>query len=76
MREYGMKAQESQVMKKVVCNCCGKEIPQIREGIWADYFHAEKAWGYLSAQDGRQDSFDLCEDCYKKMVNAFKIPLQ
>lgn len=71
MKEYDMKAQESQVLTKVVCNCCGKEIPQIREGIWEEYFHAEKSWGYLSKQDGRQDSFDLCQDCYEKMIENF-----
>lgn len=73
MKEYDIKAQESQVLTKVICNCCGKEIPQIREEIWEEYFHAEKSWGYLSQQDGRQDSFDLCQDCYEKMIKSFQM---
>ena len=76
MREYGLKAQEHQTMTKVVCNCCGKEIPLIREDMWEDYFHAEKNWGYLSNQDGRTDSFDMCQDCYEKMISQFKIPVK
>ncbi len=73
MKEYTLKSQESQVLTKVVCNCCGKEIPLMREGIREEYFHAEKAWGYFSNQDGRQDSFDLCQECYEKMIESFKI---
>jgi ribosomal-protein-alanine N-acetyltransferase len=47
----------------------------MREGIWEEHFHAEKAWGYYSNQDGRQDSFDLCQECYEKMLESFKINL-
>ncbi|NCC15497.1 MAG: hypothetical protein EOM28_03995 [Clostridia bacterium] len=73
MEEFNMKAQETHTLTKVVCNCCGKEIPLVREGIWEEYFHGEKSWGYLSKQDGRQDSFDLCQECYEKMLETFKI---
>lgn len=75
MREYGKETQESQVVTKVVCNCCGKEIPLVREGLWEEYFHGEKSWGYLSNQDGRQDSFDLCQECYEKMIKNFEMKM-
>ena len=63
MREYQTGMREERVLSKVVCNGCGREIP-LRG---ADYFHAEKTWGYFSEQDGRQDAFDLCEECYLKI---------
>lgn len=75
MREYKKSVQESQVVTKVICNCCGKEIPLVREGLLEEYFHAEKSWGYLSNQDGRQDSFDLCQECYEKMVENFEMKM-
>jgi len=56
----------------VICNGCGREIP------WetADHFHGEKTWGYFSEKDGRQDGFDLCEDCYDKLTENFKIKIK
>lgn len=71
MRKYS-EAQQS-VLSQIICNCCGKEIKQVGVGIWEESFHAEKAWGYLSNQDGRQDSFDLCQDCYEQLVGGFQI---
>ena len=44
MREYQTGMREERVLSKVVCNGCGREIP-LRG---ADYFHAEKTWGYFS----------------------------
>lgn len=72
MREYSAMMQEKNVLTKVICNSCGREIPLDR----ADYFHGEKTWGYFSQQDGRQDSFDLCEDCYHKITENFKIKMK
>ena len=72
MREYQTGKREERVLSKVVCNGCGREIP-LRG---ADYFHAEKTWGYFSEQDGRQDAFDLCEECYRKMTEGFRIKIE
>ena len=46
MREYQTGMREERVLSKVVCNGCGREIP-LRG---ADYFHAEKTWGYFSGR--------------------------
>ena len=72
MREYKLAMQEEKVLSKVICNGCGKEI------LWdmADHFHGEKTWGYFSEKDGRQDSFDLCESCYDKMVSDFIVKMK
>ena len=65
MREYQTGVREERVLSKVVCNGCGREIP-LRG---ADYFH-------FSEQDGRQDAFDLCEECYRKMTEGFRIKIE
>ncbi|MBQ2924767.1 MAG: hypothetical protein IJE57_04250 [Anaerotignum sp.] len=72
MREYKLTMQEKSILSKVICNGCGREIP------WetADHFHGEKTWGYFSEKDGRQDGFDLCEDCYDKLTENFKIKIK
>lgn len=70
MREY--KASMQDVLSRILCNGCGREIPLDR----ADHFHGEKTWGYFSEKDGRQDSFDLCEDCYDKMTERFQIKMK
>ncbi len=58
----------------VICNKCKKEIKVensiIKEGI----FSAEHLFGYFSEKDGETHSFDLCEECYDKIVSEFKIP--
>ena len=72
MREYKLTMQEEKVLSKVICNCCGREIPCET----ADYFHGEKTWGYFSEKDGRKDSLDLCEMCYDKLTETFKIKLK
>ena len=60
MREYQTGMREERVLSKVVCNGCGREIP-LRG---ADYFHAEKTWGYFS------------EECYRKMTEGFRIKIE
>lgn len=72
MREYSVTMQEEKVLCKVICNGCSREIPLDS----ADYFHGEKTWGYFSEQDGRQDCFDLCEDCYHKLTESFAVKLK
>ena len=39
-------------------------------------FHAETAFGYFSNKDGKRHSFDLCEECYDKMIEGFAIPAE
>ena len=63
MREYQTGMREERVLSKVVCNGCGREIPL-------------RGAGYFSEQDGRQDAFDLCEECYRKMTEGFRIKIE
>ncbi len=61
MRVYENVIENDKKVQKVLCNCCGKEIA-IQQG-------------YFSEKDGRQDNFDLCENCYDNMVKHFVIPV-
>lgn len=56
----------------VICNMCGEKIKK-SDNVLYDYFHAEKKWGYFSEMDGENYSFDLCQDCYKKLISQLKI---
>lgn len=57
----------------VICNMCGEKVEKSDNGVIHDYIHAEKEWGYFSDMDGENHSFDLCQNCYKKVIGQFKI---
>lgn len=61
--------------KKVICNCCGREIPQVQEGIWEDFLHIKKEWGYFSGKDGKLQEFCVCEECYERWISQFRLPV-
>jgi len=57
------------------CNSCGKLL-KVENGILKeDAFEASKEWGYFSKRDMEVHHFNLCEECYEKMVSNFKIPI-
>ena len=60
---------------KVKCNCCGNEITSDSNGYSSDYLSVSKRWNYHSNFDNQEHNFDLCEDCYKKLISTFKIPV-
>ena len=41
-----------------------------------EVLHVEKHWGYFSNQDGEAQKFDVCEQCYKKIISGFVIPVE
>lgn len=65
----------SKETKNVFCNMCGSEIKKDDFGNFYDYAELEKKWGYLSCYDGQNHRFDLCQSCYKKLIDSFKIPV-
>ncbi len=61
---------------KIVCNQCGKSM-EVSDGLLkADYFSAQKAWGYFSSRDTQVHRFDLCEQCYDRLILSFIIPVE
>lgn len=55
--------------EKIICNGCGKEIRS------EDFLEVKKNWGYFSKKDTVIQEFDLCEECFDKIVKEFKIPV-
>lgn len=74
MRRYHM--QKETKLIQAVCNCCGKEL-LVENGILKEGFcEIAVEWGYFSKKDGMQHSFDLCEECYDRMIKQFKISVE
>ena len=66
------KTETEKVLKTdcIICDACGKKIEKNRFNEFDDYYHIEKEWGYHSDKDGRHDSYDICSECYDKMLKA------
>ena len=74
MRKY--LDENSNELIAVVCNECGKYL-LVENGILKEgCFEADAGFGYFSKKGGQIHSFDLCEECYDKMIARFKIPVQ
>lgn len=74
MKKVGKMSKNKVV--KVFCNCCGKQM-QVERGVLKEgSFSTSYEWGYFSDKDGEIDSFDLCEECYDKIVSKFVIPVE
>lgn len=62
-------------LEKLVCNQCGRELKledgMIQEGV----FSGETRFGYFSGKDGERHSFDLCEECYDRLIRSFRVPV-
>lgn len=73
MRQY--QDEDRRTLEKVVCNGCGRELKlengSLREGV----FEGNALWGYFSEKDGERHSFDLCEECYDRLVRSFRVPV-
>lgn len=74
MRKYA-NVQEN-YLSGVCCNMCGRSL-RVENGILKEgCFHAEHSFGYFSTKDGMSHAWDLCEECYDKMVQGFVIPVE
>lgn len=71
-----MKKIENNVIKEVYCQKCGRQL-EVRNGIITEgAISIEEKWGYFSNKDLQMHSFDLCEECYDKIVAEFAIPVE
>lgn len=60
----------------VKCNCCQKDL-LVENGILKDEcIHITHDFGYFSKRDGETQAFDLCEECYMKIIAQFRIPVE
>lgn len=76
MRQFEVVIKEQKEITKVICNMCKKEI-EVKNGMpEEEMLSVEKQWGYYSNKDGEKHSFDICEECYDKLVTSFAIPVK
>ena len=73
MRFY--KDKEKKILEKVLCNCCGRELAMTGHHVAEGVMHVRKDWGYFSEKDLVRHEFDVCEQCYDKMIEKFQIPV-
>jgi Fe2+ or Zn2+ uptake regulation protein len=60
----------------IYCNSCGKSL-KVENGILKeDAFEATKEWGFFSNRDMEVHHFNLCEECYEKLISEFQIPIE
>lgn len=74
MRRY--ETENEQQLEQVVCNQCGKELKLEKGYIKEGCFAVDFCFGYFSKRDGIRHRFDLCEECYNKMIAGFRIPVE
>lgn len=74
MRRYDTEIDRQ--LEQVVCNQCKKELRVEKGYLKEGCFAADFCFGYFSKRDGIRHRFDLCEDCYNKMVAGFQIPVE
>ncbi len=74
MRKY--LEESSNELVSVICNGCGKNL-LVENGILKEgCFEGDAVFGYFSKKDGQIHSFDLCEECYDKIIESFAIPVK
>ncbi len=73
MRKYNNESNEQ--LTQVVCNQCGKELKSENGYLKEGCFAVDYCFGYFSHKDGMRHKFDLCEECYDKMIARFQVPV-
>lgn len=73
MRRYN--EEQGGKLVKVVCNRCQKELKVENGYLKEGCFQGNAVFGYFSKKDGIRHQFDLCEECYDKMVKQFAVPV-
>lgn len=69
MRKYSKNGS----LNKVVCNGCGHEVICSGGILKEEFFSARADWGYFSARDGETEQWDLCQECYERLIGTFVI---
>ncbi|MCM1038617.1 MAG: hypothetical protein NC434_04775 [Ruminococcus sp.] len=70
-----IKKKENELLS-VTCNCCKKEL-LVENGILKEEcISFTHLFGYFSDKDGEKHRFDLCEQCYDKLIANFQLPVE
>ena len=71
-----MRVFKEEKLDEIYCNKCGRKISAENEIVKEGVFSIDYRWEYFSQKDGIKHSFDLCEQCYDRMVDKFKYPVE
>lgn len=63
-------------MCEIYCNSCGQRIEITNNRRKEDYLSIKKEWGYFSKKDGQIHTFFVCESCYDKWTEQFRLPVK
>lgn len=74
MRKYS--DEGSLRLEEVVCNACGRQLRVENDILREGCYSGDSLFGYFSRRDGMRHRFDLCEDCYDKIIEKFKVPVE
>lgn len=67
--------EEKKTLTGVSCNCCGRALEMTGNHVSEGVLHVCKDWGYFSSRDLTRHEFDVCEECYDKMIRQFLVPV-
>ncbi len=68
--------QKAKQLTNAVCNCCGKKL-LVENGILKEEcVHVTHDFGFFGKKDGTSHTFDLCEECYEKIVAGIAVPVE
>ncbi len=68
--------QNETEMVKAVGKCCGKNLLVENGLLKEECVHIEHDFGFFGKKDGMSHKFDLCEECYRKITEAFSVPVE
>jgi hypothetical protein len=67
------KMYETNTVSEIICNVCERKLETNEHGYYEDFVHIDKLWGYTSNNDGKEETVDICEKCWGKLKETFKI---
>lgn len=74
MREYS--GEGNRMLEGIVCNGCGRRLRMENGSLREACVSVDHLFGYFSRRDGIRHRFDLCEDCYQKLIEGFAVPVE
>lgn len=74
MRRY--EEEQGGKLAQVICNQCKKDLKLENGYLKEGCFTTDFVFGYFSKKDGTRHRFDLCEECYDKLVAGFSVPVE
>ncbi|MCC8126225.1 MAG: hypothetical protein LIO92_02355 [Clostridiales bacterium] len=67
------KYKSNGALETVICNHCGKKMIVERGILREGAISIDHAWDFFSEKDGEVHHWDLCEECYDRLIGGFRI---